>query len=238
MCTVSFLPKPSDLHQGFILTSNRDEKALRSRAIFPHEIPTSSGTLTFPKDGKAGGTWIAVAETKMICLLNGGFVKHTPEPPYRHSRGKVVVDAFNHTSFQEFRDNYDFSNLEPHTLVMIDFTNSLELVELIWDGSEKSIRTLDASEPHIWSSVTLYDKEMVANRKAWFTDWVGKNKFNIESIRNFHRFGGTGDKQNDLIMKREDSLQTISISTVEHTAKDTVFIYEDLLTEEYQTISI
>ena len=121
---------------------------------------------------------------------------------------------------------------------MIDFTNSLELVELIWDGSEKSIRTLDASEPHIWSSVTLYDKEMVANRKAWFTDWVEKNKFNIESIRNFHRFGGTGDKQNDLIMKREDSLQTISISTVEHTAKDTVFIYEDLLTEEYQTISI
>ena len=70
MCTVSFLP----LDNGFILTSNRDERALRKPAEFPATYQSNSGTVTFPRDGKAGGTWIAASKTKMICLLNGGFL--------------------------------------------------------------------------------------------------------------------------------------------------------------------
>ena len=86
MCTVSFLP----LENGFILTSNRDERALRKKAIFPSYQESKAGTVIFPQDGEAGGTWFATADTRMICLLNGAFKSHEKQPPYRHSRGKVV----------------------------------------------------------------------------------------------------------------------------------------------------
>ena len=164
MCTVSFLP----LKDGFILTSNRDELKAR-KADFPRTYNSKSGVITFPQDPKSGGTWIAGGTTKMICLLNGAFEKHQHTPPYRHSRGKVILDAFDSKSFSEFRDNYDFSNLEPHTLVMIEFETELKVVELRWDGEKKHISNKPSQNPHIWSSATLYPNDIIAQLYTFVT---------------------------------------------------------------------
>ncbi|NDC40852.1 MAG: hypothetical protein EBZ77_04755, partial [Chitinophagia bacterium] len=55
MCTVTYLP----LDNGHILTSNRDEQLLRQAAAPPELIEGKTGGILFPRDGKAGGTWIA-----------------------------------------------------------------------------------------------------------------------------------------------------------------------------------
>ena len=233
MCTVSFLP----LENGFILTSNRDEQKSR-QANFPKTYHSKSGTVYFPQDPKSGGTWIASSSTKMICLLNGAFKKHKHNPPYKHSRGKVVLDAFDYPSFTDFRATYDFSNIEPHTLIMIDFENDIDVVEVKWDGNEKHISVKNNTETHIWSSVTLYPDEIIEQRESWFDNWITKNEFTVSAIKSFHKTGGTGDIKNDLLMQRTDELKTISVTSFKHQNKKTIMIYEDLLQESVTEIKL
>ena len=88
MCTVTYIPTP----EGCIVTSNRDEKITRERALSPQEYLIEGKKIIFPKDPKAGGTWVANNETKIIVLLNGAQEKHIPKPNYRKGRGLVVLD--------------------------------------------------------------------------------------------------------------------------------------------------
>lgn len=84
MCTVSFLPKGGN---DFIITSNRDEKENREIALSPKKYIHQHLKIVYPQDTKAKGTWIAMSENGFtICLLNGGFMPHKSNPPYRKSR--------------------------------------------------------------------------------------------------------------------------------------------------------
>ncbi|WP_264554454.1 NRDE family protein [Flavobacterium sp. N1861] len=67
MCTVTYVP----LKNGSCLTSNRDEKVAREKAIPPTEYFINNKKVIFPKDPKAGGTWFAYDEKNIIILLNG-----------------------------------------------------------------------------------------------------------------------------------------------------------------------
>ena len=78
MCTVTYLPLGND---EFILTSSRDVPYARERAEHPKKYDENGVTIYYPKDGKAGGTWIGVSDQKrLICLLNGGF-EYSPYRP-------------------------------------------------------------------------------------------------------------------------------------------------------------
>ena len=91
MCTVTFLPVGNTLY----LTSNRDEAAARKIADAPQIVPFSAGNILFPKDSEAGGTWVATHENgNAMVLLNGAFVKHQHNPPYRKSRGLIFLEVF------------------------------------------------------------------------------------------------------------------------------------------------
>src|SRR5919199_3470936 len=114
MCVVTLLPLPG----GFVLTSNRDEHVSRPAAIPPQTYSIDGHSITFPKDPQGGGTWLATFGTITVCLLNGAFVNHVHQPPYRRSRGLVVLDYFDTADPRQFIDSYDFSGIEPFTMVI------------------------------------------------------------------------------------------------------------------------
>ena len=90
MCTVTFLPLPN---QGFVLTSNRDVGYQREKALDPSTYEEEEVSLFYPKDGKAGGTWIGTSRNnRLICLLNGGFENHKRASSYPKSRGLIVKE--------------------------------------------------------------------------------------------------------------------------------------------------
>ena len=92
MCTVSYF-KTRD---SIIFTSNRDEKTSREKAVFPNILEMENQILYFPKDKKASGTWFAADDRGNVAiLLNGAFQKHTSKPPYKKSRGIVLLDFLN-----------------------------------------------------------------------------------------------------------------------------------------------
>lgn len=232
MCTVTYLPLSES---DFILTSNRDEKTYRESAVFPYK----KDGLVFPKDGRAGGSWIVSSQQgKSVCLLNGAFEKHDAKPPYRTSRGQIVLSVFDYSHVTHFAKEINLDNIEPFTLILIEHRANTELYELRWDGVKKHFKQLETNEPHFWCSSTLYSKEVASSRKAWFDSWKTEHPFTVDHIYSFHRFGGSGDLENDLTMDRGNGMQTISITSISKEGGQTTMNYHDLLTDKKYVESI
>jgi uncharacterized protein with NRDE domain len=188
MCTVTFIPTEN----GVILTSNRDEKIMRSFALPPEKYFSKDCTLVYPKDTMANGTWICLNENgNAAVLLNGAFYRHHSIPPYRKSRGLILLDIIDSNNPLSYFDEIDLSGIEPFTIVL--YANSL-LHELRWDGVEKYINMKDVSLRHIWCSATLYDENVIQLRNSWFKLWNAKNVVpTMDTILNFHKFTGDGN---------------------------------------------
>jgi len=229
MCTVT-LVKTSP--RGFILTSNRDE-AIGRKTLPLDFYEVNAKRLLFPKDEVAGGTWISASEEQtMICLLNGGYKNHEKQNYYRHSRGVVVTDILSGgNNLWEAMKAYNCEDLEPFTLVGVDWSSEVSFYELVWDGKQKFTRILDNNKTHIWSSSTLYTDEMKQYRKDWFADFRLNNTLSSKSIIEFHKKGGIGNEFYDLQIKRGD-LQTRSITQVEAKDSEVKMLYEDLVINE------
>ena len=210
MCTVTYLPIADN---QFILTSNRDETPLR-KTIPPKKYVEDGVTLMYPKDEIAGGTWIGVSsKNRVVCLLNGGFVNHKRKLPYKMSRGIIVKNILKADNAIAFINDFDFTNIEPFTLILIDWDVKLVTYELVWDGVKKHFKPL-AQEPKIWSSSPLYTPEMKAEREMWFTNWLENNKKDsLKNILEFHKNNSLGTKETSPKMKRK-FVETVSITSI------------------------
>lgn len=229
MCTVTYIPQAGG---QYILTTNRDEQASRS----PQQLSVESregATLIFPRDVGAGGTWIVTADSdRTVCLLNGAFEGHEHRPPYRRSRGLMVLDLFDFPSAEEFVAEYQFEGMEPFTMVMVEWGN---LYELRWDERTAHFSRMDAGAPRIWSSSTLYPPAIRGKREQWFRRWHPNNGWpELDGILDFHHNAGEGDPWNDVVMNRHGVVQTVSISSVVRSTQSIEMRYEDLLHNNIQ----
>ncbi|MGL6267976.1 MAG: NRDE family protein [Chitinophagaceae bacterium] len=233
MCTVSFIR----VGEKVFLASNRDEKHFRSSAIPPAMYEYETGKLLFPKDADAGGTWIAMHENgNAIIFLNGAFISHLPEPPYRLSRGVILLELITHSSpFQQFLQ-LNLNSIEPFTAVIWEADR---LFETRWDGKQKHTLELDTKKPHIWSSATLYSEEVISRRKSWFSQWQQQNpEPSLDDILHFHQFTGDGDSFNDLMMNRNGQVYTVSITGIELRENSGLMKYIDLKNKLHYTEEI
>lgn len=238
MCTVTFFPLQEG---GFILTSNRDERMSRSLVLKPEAYSFGSQRLYFPRDQESKGTWIASSSArKTFCLLNGAFEYHKSEPPYRKSRGLVLLEMLQAADAEWYLQNEGLSGIEPFTLIMAaELQGQGQLRELRWDGTEAHLKELNPSSPWIWSSATLYSREIRQAREDWFFRWLEENPNpGQDELLHFHRFGGSGDGENDLVMKRSNDRQTISITSVQVISGEGEMCYEDLIHQSRHRIFI
>lgn len=209
MCTVSFIPS----NDKYFITSNRDEKLSRKIAISPGMFDYNGQKLFFPKDADAGGTWIVMKENgDAAVLLNGAFICHTAEPPYRLSRGIILLDIFSTKKPSVTFAKINLQDIEPFTLILLE---NKHLYEFRWDGAEKFCKQLNINKPYIWSSATLYDGFVIKKREQWFSSFLNAHPAPAQQdILDFHRFTGDGDKQNDLLMTRDGTYTTVSITSI------------------------
>lgn len=230
MCTVTYIPDIKSKH--FALTSNRDERFVRE--TLPPEVYERNGIKTcYPRDVLSGGSWIGMNQFgRIVCLLNGAFIAHTKLSKHTHSRGLVLNNVLNsRENARDYLTHYDLSRTEPFTLLTIDYNNGEinSFSEFIWDGSDKHYRDLDTEQAQIWSSVTLYNSEDRKKRRIWFSDFLRRKPIKSEAdVLHFHSTSHTPDKNIDLLMKREDLLQTVSITQVVANGKLNMY-YKDLL---------
>jgi len=226
MCTLTYLPLEND---SFILTSTRDIMRLRAEATKPKEYKRDGLKLYYAKDGKAGGTWLGMSGHKrLICLMNGAFDFYFPEPPYKKSRGLVLLDVLS------IKDNLiklnDFEGIEPFTMIIIEWSSGLELFELRWDGINKHFKKLE-NKAQLWSSSSLYNETVKNKRQDLFNSWLKNNsEYNEHEIMKFHHLE-TDDPKNGIRMKR-DLFCSVSLSCVKKINNNISWTYKDLISDK------
>ena len=223
MCTVSFVP----LKGSFCITSNRDESVLREKAIPPTKYNINNKEIYFPKDPKAGGTWFAHNNKNCIVLLNGAEEKHVQKQNYRKSRGLIVLELVGSENPFKAWELIDLNGIEPFTIILF---SEKKLHQLQWNELNKSTVALDITKHYIWSSSTLYEKEVRAERAKWFEDFMNSEK-NItkDKLLDFHQFTEKENRNFGLQINRNDHLKTISITQCNIANSDFIFNYIDLL---------
>lgn len=232
MCTVTYVP----LASGFCITSNRDEQTARPKALPPQEYFINGKPLTFPKDQKAGGTWFAQSPTATLVLLNGAAEKHIPKAHYRKSRGLIVLDLMATELAISAWETISLEGIEPFTIVLYELGN---LYELQWDEVTKKTQVLDVHQSYIWSSSTLYSKEIRNERAQWFTQFLVQNKqLNDKKLLAFHQFTQSDNSEFGLQINRNDVLKTVSITQVHICEQNLEMNYIDLIHHETHTASL
>ncbi len=230
MCTVTVVATQKKI----IITSNRDEQTIRT-AIEPKNYLINNKNIIFPKDPKAGGTWYAVSEKgSVLVLLNGASEKHELKLPYRRSRGLIVLDLISSDIVLETWDKIDLENIEPFTMVF--FENNC-LTQFRWNGEQKEKINLSHLKTHIWSSSTLYPKEVREKRANWFQEFLkNKHKISGKELYQFHKDTESKNTQNGLVINRNNILKTLSITqTLIENNKVTVLHYDLLENKKFST---
>ena len=232
MCTVSFV----NVNDTIIITSNRDEKVIRPSAIPPRDYNINGKNVIFPKDPKAGGTWFVVdANGTVLVLLNGADEKHKVELPYRKSRGLIVLDIISSLSPKDFWEEIDLENIEPFTLVL--FQNNA-LFQLRWNGIQKETTPLDIHRNHVWSSSTLYSREIRKKRSNWFYTFLETNpKISETEMLRFHRYTEQENQENGLVINRNDEMKTLSITQSVIEKNKVAILHYDLIHQKESTTS-
>ena len=197
MCTVTIIPTENN---DFVLTTNRDEASERV-SLVPDFYTFNNVKLLFPKD-EMGGTWIGVSEkNRVVCVLNGAFVKHRRQSSYRKSRGVVVKDFLSSDDIIETLESYNLQDIEPFTIVVADWNSGLKFYEFVWDGERKHAVELPL-ESRIWSSSTLYNESMQKERQQWFENFEATHKLNATSLLKFHNNTDVENMEYGVIMDR------------------------------------
>jgi hypothetical protein len=234
MCTVTYLPKNNG---DFIFTSNRDEQPDR-KTLGPDFYTKDGVRYLYPKDEKSGGTWIALSENeRLVCLLNGAYENHEPNGSYAYSRGLVVKEVLEAENVKWAIEDLELVGVEPFTLIALDSSFMPICIELIWDGVKKDIRIL-SNTSKIWSSSTLYNKAIKAERESWFVDFEKSNPDPTEQhILDFHLDDSMGTKETSVKMKRA-SVETISVTSVVKKGASIQMYYLDVITGIHKTVDL
>ncbi|MAL89540.1 MAG: hypothetical protein CL683_11675 [Brevundimonas sp.] len=224
MCTVSFISR----NNRYFITSNRDEHISRPLAYRPQEDMVNGVKVLFPKDPKAGGTWFALNEYGVVSvLLNGAYVRHQSKRNYAKSRGLVLLDVISSLNPEETLQHMDLYSIEPFTLVMLNGS----LLEFRWDGNQKYFTPLDKTQDHIWSSVTLYDDDVIAQRASLFNSFLRKiDRIEASDVVDFHS-NNHEDYENGFVIDRETGLKTFSVTQAVIEPEETLMRHIDLLND-------
>lgn len=233
MCTVTYVRN----HAGsIILTSNRDEHVNRPPALPPRAYQHGAHTLYYPRDPQGNGTWFGINDrSEVVILLNGAAQKHVPQPPYRLSRGIIVLELLSEGAVLEHWHRMDVDQIEPFTIV---YATPLQLVQLQWNGFQKSTVPLDPFQPHIWSSSTLYTEPVRAERKNWFHVFLRQknNCPNDLDLLQFHTQTHSEDAENGIVINRNGTMLTKSVSQCVLSASKMVFTHLDLVANLTNTL--
>ncbi len=207
MCTLTYIAKPEEA----IITVNRDEAP--TRAASDPIIREENGFQFWlaPEPVSGGSNFVLdIINQRLLVLLNGAFKAHKHVPPYRISRGVMMMEAFAFDTLREMEHSYDFAGIEPFTL--LSFQGG-RWEELRWDATASHHNAPPIGESRIWSSTKLYPAEAILYREKEFGDFL-KNSRAVyhQQLFEMHRRFMDDSRGIGYRMNYEDRVKTVSVT--------------------------
>lgn len=231
MCTVTYIPRKEET----IITVNRDEAP--TRAASDPIIREENGRQFWlaPEPISGGSNFVLdIINQRALILLNGAFKPHKHNPPYRMSRGVMMIEAFGFETLREMESAYDFSGIEPFTLLSFQ---SGQWEELRWDGERTHHATPAPNESAIWSSTKLYPEEIVEQRRREFNEFITNSRaVYAQQLFEMHRRSTDDPRGIGYNMNYEDRVRTVSITQLVVKGGRMLLRYLDLNREPKQIL--
>lgn len=229
MCTVSWLHQDD----GYQLLCNRDERRSRLGAAPPRITHAGRARVLAPRDGAAGGSWIAVNDFGVsVCLLNGANLSGESDcAGYRvpavmmRSRGTLLMELADADGVDEVclrLERMELAAFAPFTVVALEPGLPAAIVE--WNGQEKAVLLHgDPFSPLASSSVDPAGARERRQREfARLTD--SGRRLTASSLYAFHEsHGGHADARSPCMHRRDAA--TVSFSWITVTRDSADFFY-------------
>jgi uncharacterized protein with NRDE domain len=226
MCTLSYFAGEGKV----IITSNRDEHVNRSAAIPPKQYSLKGYQCYYPIDSQSMGTWFGLRKDGLLLiLLNGGEESHLSSPPYRLSRGLILLELLGDQNPEDLWNQIDLFKIEPFTLVLY---KKNRLIQYQWNGAQKSQIQLDNTLSRIWCSSTLYNKLQCDLRAESFENLLSEKGTAISEmdILNLHAMPDNGS-YSGFLLNRDGIMVTKNIIQCVIDDNGFSFYYSSLSTE-------
>ncbi|MEY3835037.1 MAG: hypothetical protein RI989_465 [Bacteroidota bacterium] len=209
MCILSLVKSNGRL----IITSNRDEQRSRKNSQIPEIINSGNRKSILARDAQAHGTWLLTDNFgRTAVLLNGAFTSHTPTPPYRESRGIILLNLFQEEQFKSAFLFYNLDNIEPFQVVYVAPDYALQCV---WDGEQKHVFQIDLSKPQVYFSPTLYEhSQQEVKRKNFLSTFEKIDSITKAELFDFHTANKEENSDLNFFMNREFQ-STKSVTQIE-----------------------
>ena len=215
MCTVSWL---RDEH-GYDLFFNRDERRTRAGAEPPGVERVGSTRVIAPRDGEAGGSWVAVNDLGLtVALLNGyrtGDAAESPPPGGEWtSRGHLVMGLSDCPDVRELAtrlEGTDLASFRSFHLLALDPVETL--LASCRDGALEQTPGKDIAPPLISSSFS-FDAVSASRREVYGAHMEEPETSAEDSGVAFHRCHDPERGPFSPCMHREDA-HTVSFTWVQ-----------------------
>ena len=219
MCILSIVKS----EQGIVITSNRDEQRSRKNSLAPEIINLGERKAIIARDAQAQGTWLLTDNLgRTAILLNGAFESHIPAPPYRESRGIILMNLFQEENFKSAFLFYHLENIEPFQVIYLDPERAFQFV---WDGNQKHLFEVDLSTPQVFFSPTLYTKEQQEEKRNHFFKILAEiESMDSSQLLEIHSNQNINSLDLNFFMSREHQT-TKSISQVELNSTQSKYVH-------------
>lgn len=221
MCTASWLSEAGTLRLLF----NRDELRSREPALPPAAFGTDGARWLAPRDGRAGGTWIAAGERGVVlALLNRS---DGARPENAASRGLLIpklLPAPDPGSLLGGLARHDLTPFAPFRLLAL-WRHLAHGIVAGWDGATLGVGEL-ASDRGLLCSSSLGDDRATAMRGRAWSRWLADAERSVDRHRAFHADHEPAPSAWSVCMHRDDA-RSVSLTAIEMTPDEIRLAYHD-----------
>lgn len=213
MCTLSWQRNGA----GYDLIFNRDEKRSRLPAEPPAVRRVGSTAVLAPRDGEAGGSWLATNEHGLtVALLNGylgGDAVAAPASGEWTSRGRLVMELSDCSDVPELAGRLKTLNLATFRSFHLAAFDPRTAVLASWRDGRLERMDEDAFSPPLISSSFRFG-EVARSRRAHYREYLdAADGSRIEAALAYHRSHGPERGAFSPCMHRQDA-RTVSLTWV------------------------
>lgn len=235
MCTVTILPLQSGVTR---LVCNRDEQRSRALALPPQHYSSQGVDYLAPLDPDSGGTWVAVNQAGILCvLLNRTVAGGNTRMNVELSRGTIIPSLQGANSIDAAIDRMRQLKPTDYAPFRLIVTDGRQIAEVTNTTNRLIVLKYPLRKPVMFTSSGLGDCLVDPYRRDLFQSMLDNKAFSETQQNAFHRHRWIDHPELSVLMNRPDAA-TVSITEVVLTSRFATMTYQTCIQSQLFPVSL